>query len=60
VILFYTGVVGSAHVQDVSGIYGKNQSTRNIVTDSMSSAIQHSVHCLIRWLPNIGKDGDTM
>jgi hypothetical protein len=52
------GVVGSGHVLDVSDIYGESQSTRDIVTDSISSAMQHNVLCLIRWLLNTGKDGD--
>lgn len=45
----FTGVVGSAPVPDASDIYGENLNTRNIVTDSMSSAMQHNAHYLIRW-----------
>jgi hypothetical protein len=59
-ILISTGVAGSAHVLDVSDIYGESRRTRNIVTDNISSAMQHSVRCLIRWLLNTGKDEDIM
>jgi hypothetical protein len=56
----FTGVVGSAPVLDALGIYGENLNTRNIVTDSMSSAMQRNPHCSIRWLQNTGKDEGIM
>jgi len=53
-------VVGSVPVLDALDIYGENLHTRNIVTDSMSCAMQHNAHCSIRWSQNTGRDEGIM